>query len=146
MFGGFAPFGVAMVGASGTGLCGGAALLGAGFGYLTLLGFSDALLLSVRCHPDPSPMGFAFYDMKLFQRPWTMPGVAGLMNGCTGFIYLSQGGWRTVDVIYFLSEIALTVAAAWCYRVLLLPIRRGAGRGYAPQPGGPGPWSWCVPP
>ena len=71
-----------------------------------------------------------------------MPGVAGLMNGCTGFIYLSQGGWRTVDVIYFLSEIALTVAAAWCYRVLLLPIRRG----YAPQPGGPGPWSWCVPP
>ena len=50
VFGGFAPFGVAMVGASGTGLCGGAALLGAGFGYLTLLGFSDAL--SVRCHPD----------------------------------------------------------------------------------------------
>ena len=43
VFGGFAPFGVAMVGASGTGLCGGAALLGAGFGYLTLLGFSDAL-------------------------------------------------------------------------------------------------------
>lgn len=58
-----------------------------------------------------------------------MPGVAGLMNGCTGFIYLSQGGWRTVDVIYFLSEIALTVAAAWCYRVLLLPIRRGSGEG-----------------
>lgn len=146
VFGGFAPFGVAMVGASGTGLCGGAALLGAGFGYLTLLGFSDALrYLSAAILTFA--VGFAFYDMKLFQRPWTMPGVAGLMNGCTGFIYLSQGGWRTVDVIYFLSEIALTVAAAWCYRVLLLPIRRGSGEGvYAPQPGGPGPWSWCVPP
>ena len=34
-----------------------------------------------------------------------------------------------MDVIYFLSEIALTVAAAWCYRVLLLPIRRGSGEG-----------------
>lgn len=128
VFGGFAPFGVAMVGASGTGLCGGAALLGAGFGYLTLLGFSDALrYLSAAILTFA--VGFAFYDMKLFQRPWTMPGVAGLMNGCTGFIYLSQGGWRTVDVIYFLSEIALTVAAAWCYRVLLLPIRRGSGEG-----------------
>lgn len=128
VFGGFAPFGVAMVGASGTGLCGGAALLGAGFGYLTLLGFSDALrYLSAAILTFA--VGFAFYDIKLFQRPWTMPGVAGLMNGCTGFIYLSQGGWRTVDVIYFLSEIALTVAAAWCYRVLLLPIRRGSGEG-----------------
>lgn len=60
VFGGFAPFGVAMVGASGTGLCGGAALLGAGFGYLTLLGFSDALLLSVRCHPEPSRWALPF--------------------------------------------------------------------------------------
>ena len=73
-----------------TGLCGGAALLGAGFGYLTLLGFSDALrYLSAAILTFA--VGFAFYDMKLFQRPWTMPGVAGLMNGCTGFIYLSQG-------------------------------------------------------
>lgn len=91
VFGGFAPFGVAMVGASGTGLCGGAALLGAGFGYLTLLGFSDALrYLSAAILTFA--VGFAFYDMKLFQRPWTMPGVAGLMNGCTGFIYLVPGG------------------------------------------------------
>ena len=121
----------------------GAALLGAGFGYLTLLGFSDALrYLSAAILTFA--VGFAFYDMKLFQRPWTMPGVAGLMNGCTGFIYLSQGGWRTVDVIYFLSEIALTVAGApGCCCCLY---GGGAGRGYAPQPGGPGPWSWCVPP
>ena len=78
VFGGFAPFGVAMVGASGTGLCGGAALLGAGFGYLTLLGFSDALrYLSAAILTFA--VGFAFYDMKLFQRPWTMPGVAGLV-------------------------------------------------------------------
>ena len=65
VFGGFAPFGVAMVGASGTGLCGGAALLGAGFGYLTLLGFSDALrYLSAAILTFAA--GLAFYDMKLF--------------------------------------------------------------------------------
>lgn len=38
-----APLGVAMAGASGSGLCGAAALSGACFGYMTLLGFSDGL-------------------------------------------------------------------------------------------------------
>lgn len=128
VFGGFAPFGVAMVGASGTGLCGGAALLGAAFGYMTLLGFADGLrYLSAAILTFA--VGFAFYDVKVFRRPWVMPVVAGLMNGCTGFIYLSQGGWRTVDVIYFISEVLLTVAAAYCYRLVLLPLRREVGEG-----------------
>lgn len=64
---------------------------GAGFGYLTLLGFSDALrYLSAAILTFA--VGFAFYDMKLFQRPWTMPGVAGLMNGCTGIHLPGPGG------------------------------------------------------
>lgn len=72
-------------------------------------------------------VSFAFYDIKLLRRPWAMPLIAGLINGCTGFIYLSEGGWRTVDVIYFLTELALTVAAGWCYRQLLVPMRAGRG-------------------
>ena len=38
-----APFGVALVGAAGSGLYGGTALLGACFGYLSMLGFSQGL-------------------------------------------------------------------------------------------------------
>ena len=40
---GTAPFGVALVGAAGSGLCGAAALLGACFGYLAMLDFSSGL-------------------------------------------------------------------------------------------------------
>ncbi len=32
-----------------------------------------------------------------------------------------------MDVIYFLTELALTVAAGWCYRQLLVPMRAGRG-------------------
>ncbi len=43
VFGDYAPFGVALVGAAGSGVCGAAALVGACFGYLTLLGFTGGL-------------------------------------------------------------------------------------------------------
>ena len=67
-----APFGVALVGAAGSGLCGGGALLGACFGYLCLLGFAQGLR-----HASASiltfAVAFAFYDVKFFRRPWVMP-------------------------------------------------------------------------
>jgi len=121
-----APLGVAMAGASGSGLCGAAALSGACFGYMTLLGFSDGLRYAAAAILTFA-VGFAFYDVKLLRGPWAMPVVAGLMNACTGFVYLSQQGWRTVDVIYFLTEIALTVGASWGFRMVLTPIRTGHG-------------------
>lgn len=43
VFGDYAPFGVALVGAAGSGVCGAAALVGACFGYMVLLGFADGL-------------------------------------------------------------------------------------------------------
>ncbi len=118
-----APFGIAMVAASGTGLCGAGALVGAGFGYLTLLGFSDALRY-LSASILTFAVAFAFYDVKLLRRPWAMAAIAGAMNGCTGFIYLSQGGWRTEDVVYFITEIVMTVGAAFCFRQVLLPLRQ----------------------
>ena len=117
-----APFGVALVGAAGSGLCGAAALLGACFGYLAMLDFSSGLRYASACVLTFA-VAFAFYDLKPMRRPWAMPLVAGLFNGFTGFIVLSQAGWRTVDVIWFLLEVLLTVAASWCYRLVLLPMR-----------------------
>ena len=126
VLGQYAPFGVAMAGASGSGLCGAAALSGACFGYMTLLGFSDCLRYAAAAILTFA-VGFAFYDIKLLRGPWAMPLVAGAMNACTGFVYLSQQGWRTVDVIYFLTEIVLTIGGAWGFRMVLTPIRTGRG-------------------
>ena len=128
VFGSYAPFGVALVGAAGSGVCGAAALVGACFGYLTLMGFPGGLRY-LSAAMLTFAVSFAFYDVKLLRRPWAMPLVAGLFNGITGFIYLSEAGWRTADVIYFFTECLLTVAASWCYRQLLLPLRTGRGEG-----------------
>lgn len=117
-----APFGVALVAAAGSGLCGGAALVGSCFGYLCMLGFSQGLR-----HASAAVLtfaaAFAFYDLRAFRRPWVMPALAGVFTAFTGAIIQSQSGWRAVDVIHLTLEVCLTVGAAWCYRLVLLPMR-----------------------
>ncbi|MCI8423751.1 MAG: SpoIIE family protein phosphatase [Lawsonibacter sp.] len=115
-----APFGVALVAAAGSGLCGGAALVGACFGYLTMLEFSAGLRYASAAILTFAA-AFAFYDLKLFRRAWTMPVLAGLFTAFTGIVVQSQAGWRTVDVIWFGLELVFIVLAAWCYRAVLLP-------------------------
>ncbi len=121
-----APFGVALVGASGSGLCGGAALVGACFGSLATLDLSGGLRYASAAILTFA-VSFAFYDWKVIRRPWVMPALAGAINSFTGFIVLSQQGWRTVDVIYFALEAALTVAAARVFRGALGPMGRRKG-------------------
>jgi len=117
-----APFGVALVGAAGSGLCGGAALVGACFGYLCMLGFSQGLR-----HASAAiltfAVSFAFYDVKFFRRPWIIPVVAGSLSAFSGSIVLSQSGWTTTSLIHLFLEVLLTAAAVWSYRAVLLPMR-----------------------
>ena len=126
IFGPCAPFGVAFVGAAGSGLCGGAALVGACFGSMTALDFSTGLryasaaTLTFAVH-------FAFDDWKVLRRPWAMPMVAGLFSALTGFIVRSQKGWQGQDLLYFLLETALTVGAAWAFHGALAPMVRRKG-------------------
>ena len=127
LFGGCAPFGVALVGGSGSGLCAAMALLGSSFGYLTLMGLVEGLRY-VSAAILTFSLAFAFYDVKLYRLPWTMPVAAALMNACTGFIYLSQRGWRTQDVIYYTTEVALTAVAAYAFREVLDAERRTHSR------------------
>lgn len=63
IFEGYSPFGVALVGAAGSGLCGGAALLGACFGYLCQMGFADGLRYA-SASILTFAVAFAFYDLK----------------------------------------------------------------------------------
>ena len=118
IFEGCAPFGLAMVGGAGSGTNAAAALAGACFGYLNLLGLVDGLRY-VSAAILTFSVAFAFYDVKLYRLPWTMPVAAAVMNGCAGFIYLSQKGWRTQDVIWFVLEVGLTALAAYSFRAAL---------------------------
>lgn len=118
-----APFGVAMVGAAGSGLCGGAALMGACFGYLTTLELSDALRYTSSSILTFA-VCFAFYDWKPLRRPWAVPCLSAFLNAFTGFITQSQAGWKSVDVIWFVLETALTAAAVWAFHQALTPMGR----------------------
>ncbi len=134
IFGSYAPLGVAAVAGAGAGLCGGAALLGAALGYLTLLGFAEGLrYLSAAIFTFA--VAFAFQESPRLRRPLALPVVAGAIVGVTGFIYLSEVGWRTQDVIFFLCEIAITILVGWGCRMSLLPIpvERTGGRGISLQ-------------
>lgn len=121
LFGSYAPLGVAAVAGAGSGLCGGGALLGAALGYLTLLGFSDGLrYLSAAILTFA--LGFAFQDVVALRRPLSLPVAAAAFTGVTGFIYLSEAGWRTQDVIFLTIEVGAVMLVGWSYRMALLPI------------------------
>jgi len=112
-----APFAVAFVGAAGSGVRGGSALLGACFGYLTLLEFSTGLQYASAAILTFA-FAFAFFDWKPVHNPWFMPLAAGFFNSFTGFIILSQSGWHPSDAIRFLLEFALTVGVCRGYQAL----------------------------
>ena len=117
-----APFGIAMTAAAGPGLCGAAALTGACFGYLCMLGFAQGLR-----HTSAAVLtfaaAFAFYDTKFFRRPWVMPTLAGLLTGGTGWLILTQQGVTAEGAARLLLESCLAGGGAWCYRLVLLPMR-----------------------
>jgi len=121
---GCAPFGAAFVAAAGSGLYGGAALVGACFGSMTALDFSDGLryssasILIFAIH-------FAFYDWKVLRRPWAMPAITGVLIVFTGAITQSSAGWTLDGVFRLILESALAAAAAWAFRGALAPMARG---------------------
>ncbi|MEY8402982.1 SpoIIE family protein phosphatase [Oscillospiraceae bacterium 44-34] len=121
-----APFGVALVGAAGSGLYGASALVGVCFGALAALDFSAGLryaaaaILTFAVH-------FAFCDWKPLRRPWVMPLTAGALNAFTGLIVRSQSSWQGTDWLYFGLETALTILAAWAFRGALAPMHRRKG-------------------
>ena len=125
---GSAPFGVAFVGASGSGLYGGAALVGACFGSLATLDFS-ARLRNSSAAILTFAVAFAFYDWKPLRRPWTMPAVAGVLIAFTGIVTQGQRGWSLEEAGRLALETVLTAAAGWAFRGALSPmIRRKADK------------------
>ncbi len=120
IFGGYAPFGVGLVAASGSGLDGFCALAGACFGYLAFQGFAAGLRY-VAASILAFSISFAFFDLKAYRKGWFMPVAAACMDAVTGFVYLSDRGWTPGDLIFFGTEILLAGASAYFYRVAFTP-------------------------
>ena len=120
IFGGYAPFGLGLVGASGSGLDGFCALLGACFGYLTMEGFVEGLRYAAACVLVFS-VAFAFFDVGAYRKSWFMPLAAAAIDGVTGFIYLSDQGWTPESLIFFGTELLLCGASVYFYRIAFTP-------------------------
>ena len=120
IFGGYAPFGLGLVAASGSGLDGFCALLGACFGYLSFQGFAEGLRYVAGCILAFS-LAFAFFDVKAYRKSWFMPLAAAGMDGITGFVYLSDRGWSPESLIFFGTELLLCGASAYFYRIAFTP-------------------------
>jgi len=118
-----APFGVALTAASGGGVLGGCAVLGACLGGLCQLEMTAGLRYAsaaMLCYAA----AFAFYDIKFLRRPWTMPLAAGLAIAFTGLVAHSRIPWTGEEQVEFVLELALTAGAVWCFRAgLRLPDR-----------------------
>ncbi len=120
IFGGYAPFGLGFVAAAGSGLDGFCALLGACFGYLVLQGLPVGLRY-VAAAILVYAVAFAFYDIRLYRRSWFMPLTAAVLDGLTGFVYLSDQGWTAQNLIFFGTELLLCGAGAYFYRIAFTP-------------------------
>jgi stage II sporulation protein E len=116
LFGGHALFGLTMVGATGAGLEGFAALLGAALGYLSFRGFLEGLRY-IAAAMMIFAVSMALCDFRVYRTPWFMPLVSAALNGLVGFVYLSAGGWTAQRVIYFATEVVMTAAGVYFYRL-----------------------------
>ena len=128
IFGGYAPFGLGLVGASGSGLGGFCALAGACFGYLTMQGFSAGLRYAAACILTFS-VAFAFFDVQALPPGLVhAPGRRG--HGRRHRLCLSlrpgvDGGGRGV----FRHRAAAVRGVGLLLPDRLLPLGRGAGGG-----------------
>ena len=122
ILGGYSPFALGFVAASGPGAGGFFALLGASMGYLLSKPLVDAfryLATAILIYA----VAFAFYDLKIYTTRFFMPVSAAFLGGLTGFVYLAEAGWEATSVICFASELLLIGLSA---RFFTLAARRDA--------------------
>ncbi len=63
-------------------------------------------------------VAFAFYDAKFYKRAWFMPAIAAVLSALTGIICRGGEGWYGEDLVYFVTEVLFTGAAAYGYRII----------------------------
>jgi len=132
LFNGGAPFAVGLVAASGAGLGGLCALVGAVGGYLVFQGVTPGLRFAAAAVLVFS-VAFAFYDVKLYRKSWFMPLMAAVMDAATGFVYLSESRWAAAQVAFLVTESLLCGVSVVLYRTALSLRRTGEGETLTPK-------------
>ncbi|MCD7919460.1 MAG: SpoIIE family protein phosphatase [Clostridiales bacterium] len=117
VLGSYSPFALGFVAASGPGLNGLAALVGAGLGYLTGLGLSGSLRY-IATALLAFAVAFAFADLPVYRSGWLMSVGAAIATGLTGFVYLSASAWTAEGALYFASETLLAGVSCRFYQNL----------------------------
>lgn len=115
VLGGVSPFGLALVGASGAGSGGFAAMLGAVLGYLLSRGLEEGLRYAAGCVLVFS-VSFAFFDLKVYQKGWFMPLAAAALNGLTGLVTLTARPVTPTLAAQAVGEFALTLLGVYAFR------------------------------
>jgi len=122
VFGGYTPFGVAIVAVSGPGITGFLAFLGVVLGSYLGGDFVWGLkyvAMSVLIYAS----SFVFHDLRSYQRLWFKPTVAAFMAAATGFVYVQDTGWATTALVFYITEIALIFGSAYFFQIALQGLR-----------------------
>ncbi len=117
IFGGYAPFAVGAVAASGPGWEGLAALVGAGLGALALLDFPHALRTSACCVLIFTANN-AFCELKAYAKSAFAPVLTAAMMLAVEAIYVARSG-SAAEAAYCAVSILIAALFAACGRVLL---------------------------
>jgi len=120
IFGNYAPFGIGFIAASGAGLGGLFAIIGAVLGAVGSGGFVWATKYVSICVLIFSA-AFVFKDTKLYSKRWFMPFIGGLMTACTGFVYAADAGWSISATAFYIMETVLAGGSAYFYLLVLSP-------------------------
>ena len=118
IFGGYTPFGVAIVAVSGPGVMGFLAFLGVVIGSYLGGDFVWGLkyvAMSVLIYAS----GFVFHDLRSYKRLWFKPIVAAFMAAATGFVYVQDTGWATPALVFYITEIALIGGSTYFFQIAL---------------------------
>lgn len=114
LYGNCAPFGAAFVGASGAGLPGVCALLGAGLGYHAAFGFSESAEYIASCVMIYT-VAFVCQYLPFFKKKFFMPGVVICVMGIT----MAFGSISTVrEDTPYLARMVIEVWLSGCFTFL----------------------------
>jgi len=118
VFGGYTPFGVAVVAVSGAGIMGFLALCGVVLGsYLGGDFFFGLKYVAIAVLVYAA--NFVFHDLEVYQTSWFRPAVATLMATAAGFVYALDMGFTATAVVFYITETTLIGGSAYFFQIAL---------------------------
>jgi stage II sporulation protein E len=120
IFGVFAPFGVAITAASGSGSAGFSGLLGVMLGYL-ILGQLEQTIKYIIISALLFCISSAFRGTKILAFDWVMPLCAAFVSACIGMVYAAREGWTLLVTAMYVIETILIFGGSYFFKIALSP-------------------------